>query len=84
MDSETEIFIQQILKKMSVLSVREVPFTQSVASSTWSIPHGLNGHPNVVAFDGSGNELVGDVSYPTLSQVILTFSQAVSGTAYLR
>jgi len=59
--------------------------TQSVASDTWTIEHSMN---NVymfrpVAFDNSGNEIEYDSLFiPSLNQIIVTFSEPVSGTMH--
>jgi hypothetical protein len=56
---------------------------QSVAAETWIIDHPLDFQPNVTARDTAGDQIEGDVNYPSDSRVILTFSAATSGTAVL-
>lgn len=56
--------------------------TQSTPSMTWVIDHGLDYAPNVTVVDSSGRQVEGDVAY-SLGQVIVTFSAAFSGRAYL-
>lgn len=60
-------------------------FTQAVAAATWTINHSLNRRPlNIAVLDGGGIEIIGfDVSFPSVSQAVLTFASAVAGTAYL-
>jgi hypothetical protein len=55
---------------------------QSTPSVTWVIDHGLGFNPNVTVIDSSGRQVEGDVAY-SLDQVIVTFSAAFSGKAYL-
>ena len=58
-------------------------FTQNVPESTWNIIHNLGFHPNITVIDSAENTMYGSISYITTDQVILTFSAAFSGTAYL-
>lgn len=58
-------------------------YIQSTPSTTWTIAHGLNTFPNVTVTDSAGSWVIGSVQYPTLNQVVLTFSAAFSGTAVL-
>jgi hypothetical protein len=56
---------------------------QGTASATWTIDHNLNGHPTAVVFDSGGTQCEGSFSYPTLNQMVITFTAAFSGTAYI-
>lgn len=58
-------------------------WTQGVAASTWNVTHSLGYYPNVTVVDSAGTTVEGDVSYPSLTQVTLTFNGAFSGVAYL-
>ena len=57
--------------------------TQNLASTTWTIVHNLNMHPNVTVVDSANTEVVGMVHYDDENTVTLTFSAAFSGYAYL-
>lgn len=58
--------------------------TQGTPAAVWTIDHGLPFYPNVTVVDSSGSTVVGDITYAdTPSPIILTFSAAFSGTAYL-
>lgn len=57
--------------------------TQSIASDTWIINHNLNFNPVAVVLDSAGTNCEGTISYPSLNQMIITFTAAFSGTAYL-
>jgi hypothetical protein len=56
---------------------------QGSSSTTWTINHNLGKHPSIVVIDSAGNVIEGDPTYPTLNQVIIHFSAAFSGKAYL-
>lgn len=58
-------------------------YTQSTASATWEIIHGLGKYPSVTAFDNNGVMIVGECQYNTTDKVTLTFSEAVTGRATL-
>jgi hypothetical protein len=59
-------------------------YVQSVPTATWVIVHGLGFRPAGVRIeDNSGQEVVGEVTYPSAGVVRIDFAYAVSGTAYL-
>lgn len=58
-------------------------FSQGVASSTWTIVHNLNFFPNVTIVDSAGDEVIGDIHYSNINTIIVHFSGAFSGKAYL-
>lgn len=53
------------------------------ASAVWNISHNLGFVPNVLTTDLSGNEISGVVTDATISILQITFSEPVSGYAYL-
>jgi hypothetical protein len=57
--------------------------TQASPSSVWTINHNLNGNPTAVVLDSAGTQCEGTFSYPTLNQMVITFTSAFSGTAYI-
>jgi len=57
--------------------------TQGAVSSTWTINHTLGGYPSVMIVDSARTVVVGDVTYNSTSQVVVNFSSAFSGYAYL-
>lgn len=58
-------------------------FTQSTASDTWEIIHGLNKYPSINVFDSAGTMVQGDYEYVSTDKVILHFSAPFSGKATL-
>ena len=57
--------------------------TQGVASATWTINHNLHFHPNVTVQDSAGNIVEGEIAYTNSDSLVVTFSTAFSGEAYL-
>ena len=58
-------------------------FTQGVASATWTINHNLHFYPNVTVQDSAGNIVEGEIAYTNSDSLVVTFSTAFSGEAYL-
>ena len=58
-------------------------FTQSIPSTTWSITHNLDKFCSVTVVSDSNQIMIGDVSYLNTNSLIITFSAAFSGKAYL-
>lgn len=58
-------------------------YTQTTPSSTWTITHNLNSFPSVTTVDISNVQIVGDLSYTNVNQLIVNFSAPVDGKAYL-
>lgn len=56
---------------------------QGAPASVWTINHNLGKCPSVVVIDSANTQWEGEVAYPTLNQMTVTFSAAFSGTAYL-
>jgi hypothetical protein len=58
-------------------------FQQSTAAATWTINHNLGFVPNVITVNDSGTEIIGVVTTLNATSVVIEFSDAVSGYAYL-
>jgi hypothetical protein len=58
-------------------------FTQGTPANPWVINHNLGFYPNVTVVDSGGSNVEGDISYPSVNQMQISFSGAFSGTAYL-
>lgn len=50
----------------------------------WVVDHPLNTHPVVTTVDQNGEEIIGDVMFPSNSRVIITFGIPFAGTARLK
>jgi hypothetical protein len=57
--------------------------TQTSASTTWTITHTLGGRPSVTIVDSAGTVVVGEVGYNSDTTVVVSFTSAFSGFAYL-
>ncbi len=57
--------------------------TQAQASAVWTINHNLGGEPTAVVLDSAGTNCEGTFSYPSKNQMVITFTSAFTGTAYV-
>lgn len=58
-------------------------FTQSTPTAIWIINHDLGKYPAVNIVDSANDEVIGEVNYTSTSQIVITFSAAFSGKAFL-
>ena len=58
-------------------------FTQPAPLAVWTIAHNLGRFPSVSVVDSAGTEIEGSVVYTNANQVVITFSSAFAGAAYL-
>lgn len=56
---------------------------QAAPSAVWTINHNLGGEPTAVVLDSAGTQCEGTFSYPSKSQMVITFTGAFAGTAYV-
>ncbi len=56
---------------------------QISASATWSISHNLDKYPGVTVVDSAGTVVEGSIQYTNSNTIVITFSAAFSGKAYL-
>jgi hypothetical protein len=59
-------------------------FHQSTPVAQWVIDHHLGLIPNVLLLDGSGQQLIAEVQFPSDQTVVVNHSAPYAGTAYLR
>lgn len=64
-------------------SDQQFVFTQGTPADVWTIDHNLGGYPVCTVIDSANNVGIGQVSYPSANQIVLTFSGAFSGKAFL-
>lgn len=58
-------------------------FTQGIPSTKWIIAHNLKRYPVPFIQDSANSVVEGDVEYVNSNELVLTFSSAFSGIAYL-
>jgi len=58
-------------------------FDQGDAVTTWDITHNLGKFPSITVIDTGNTVVTGEYNYVTNNRVILTFSAAFAGKAYL-
>ena len=58
-------------------------FTQGSPASTWTIVHNLGFRPNISVVDSAGSQVEGETVWTDNNNLIITFSGAFSGVAYL-
>jgi hypothetical protein len=58
-------------------------YVQPTAASVWTIVHNLGFYPSVTVVDSSHRVVYGEVDYPDVNSVRVTFSAAFGGEAYL-
>lgn len=56
---------------------------QTTASDTWTITHNLANLLNISVIDSAGTQVEGDVLFQDANTVVISFSGAFSGTAFL-
>ena len=64
-------------------AIQPLTFDQQVPLAEWNISHAFLYPPDVKIIDSAGDEVWGDVTYPTPTTVRVTFSAAFSGQAIL-
>ena len=57
--------------------------TQAIPQSVWAISHNLGRYPSVTVVDSAGSVVVGNIEYVSNNSIVLTFSAAFGGSAYL-
>lgn len=57
--------------------------TQTLASAEWTVTHNLGKNPSVSIVDSAEEEVIGEVQHTDVNNLIIRFSAAFSGKAYL-
>jgi|3_EtaG_2_1085321.scaffolds.fasta_scaffold10166_3 hypothetical protein len=58
-------------------------FEQAVSASTWTINHNQGRYPSIDVIDSAGTHVIGDISYTSLNQAVVTFDNAFAGKAII-
>jgi len=80
--SITGISPNQVLNLVYPAASRHV-HTQGTVATTWTINHALGGYPSVSIVDSAKTVVIGEVTYISTTQVVVNFTSAFSGYAYL-
>lgn len=56
---------------------------QATPNSVWTINHNLGFWPNVTVVSSAGDQIEGDVEFTTINQIVITFSGAFTGRAFV-
>ena len=78
----TGIAPNQVLNLVLPTTGRHI-HTQATPSTTWTINHALGGYPTVSVVDSAKTVVYGETTYISTSQIVVNFSSAFSGSAYL-
>lgn len=84
MNAENEIN-ELVEKTKSLTEIVDKNYThdQIQASTSWMVQHNLNKYPSVSVVDSGKNEVVGDINYIDKNNLVINFSHAFSGKAFL-
>lgn len=80
--SITGVAPNQVLNLVYPTSTRHV-HTQGAVSTVWTINHALGGYPSVTIVDSAKTVVFGEITYTSTTQVVVNFTSAFSGFAYL-
>ena len=89
-DSANQVIVNQDAPNQVVVrlaasagNTRRHVHTQGEASTTWTINHTLGGRPSVTIVDSAGTVVIGTITYISDYQIMVDFTAAFSGFAYL-
>lgn len=89
-DTQNQVIVNQDAPNQVVVrlasnggNTRRHIHTQGSVSDEWTINHTLGGYPSVMVVDSAKTVVIGEISYVSTSQVVVNFSSAFSGYAYL-
>lgn len=71
------------ITSIAVVPLVSFEHTQSAANASWTITHNLNFFPNVTVLDSAGSVVEGEITYSDNTTLTVTFSNPISGKAYL-
>jgi hypothetical protein len=81
LDEVTEKIIWKAKETQS--TDKHYTYNQNSASAQWTITHNLGKNPSISVVDSAGTEVIGQVYYVSLNQLIVYFTEPFSGKAYL-
>lgn len=87
--SKIEVFISKPSVINTNLYTRELAIingyvhSQDLESAVWVVNHSFDKYPSVIAVDSSKKEIIGDVRFLDRDTLSITFSQPITGYAYI-
>ena len=69
--------------KISTEVIQNFEFTQATPETEWIIEHNLDKFPAITILKDDGVQIYGGVFYNSLNTVTLSFSQPITGKAFL-
>lgn len=73
-----------IVSAPAVVTATSYTHTQAAASASWTITHNLGYFPGGVSIiDSAGSKVYGDVTFISENQLVVNFSSAFGGKAYI-
>lgn len=81
-ETDLDYFITLLQYDTSLSNDKNAVYTQSVASNSWVVNHGLNKYCSVNVVNSSNIEIYADIEYTSLNTVTITFSSPQTGYAY--
>lgn len=81
-DSSTQIATNEFVQNQ-IEDILPYIHYQMSATTTWNINHNKNTYPSVTVIDSTETVVFGDVQYVDLNNLIVTFTAAFSGKAYI-
>lgn len=79
-----QIEVTQVTQGLSgVGNDKSYVHTQSLASIQWTVNHNLGKYPSVTIVDSAGDEVEGNVNHIGLNQLVISFSAAFGGRAFI-
>ncbi|MEO7175303.1 MAG: hypothetical protein ABI002_05910 [Saprospiraceae bacterium] len=68
-------------KAIKMSGVESYQHEQSAPANIWTINHNMGKRPSIFCRDDTGEEIEGEVTYPSLNQAVITYTVSVAGTA---
>lgn len=63
--------------------IQNFEFIQTTPATEWSIEHNLDKFPSVTILNDAGDKIYGGIFYNSVNKVTLSFSQPITGKAFL-
>lgn len=82
-ESDISITTTQVSDFNTIVQDKHYTHDQGMPSQVWTINHGLNKYPSILAVDTAKSVAVGQIDYIDLNNITITFNSPFSGEAYL-